>query len=178
MEKWQQKYVADVNQHIIMISEGSCDTEDWSNDAGNPDLITGEICTVFFQRVLSRNNVMERSECWPLLCWSTCQTMWPLLEEHHAQPAAVIGVNIMFSGLFHTYHSSVTTDASWQHNLKCFHLHGIHQYTAVKTHGVVCCSKDEINAITYQKSLSCHRLFKFLLLLLILGLGFPPIPRL
>ncbi len=24
-----------------MISEGSCDTEDWSNDAENPALITG-----------------------------------------------------------------------------------------------------------------------------------------
>ncbi len=23
-----------------MISDGSCDTEDWSNDAENPDLIT------------------------------------------------------------------------------------------------------------------------------------------
>ncbi len=23
------------NQHIIIISEGSCDTEDWSNDAEN-----------------------------------------------------------------------------------------------------------------------------------------------
>ncbi len=28
------------NQHIRMISEGSCDTEDWSNDAENTDLIT------------------------------------------------------------------------------------------------------------------------------------------
>ncbi len=26
------------NQHIRMISEGSCDTEDWSNDAGNSAL--------------------------------------------------------------------------------------------------------------------------------------------
>jgi len=25
----------EANQHIRMISEGSCDTEDWSNDAGN-----------------------------------------------------------------------------------------------------------------------------------------------
>ncbi len=24
-----------INQYIIMISEGSCDTEDWSNDAEN-----------------------------------------------------------------------------------------------------------------------------------------------
>ncbi len=29
------------NQHIRMISEGSCDTEDWSNEAGNSALITG-----------------------------------------------------------------------------------------------------------------------------------------
>ncbi len=29
------------NQHIRMISEGSCDTEDWSNDAENSALITG-----------------------------------------------------------------------------------------------------------------------------------------
>ncbi len=28
------------NQHIRMISEGSCDTEDWSNDAENSALIT------------------------------------------------------------------------------------------------------------------------------------------
>ncbi len=28
------------NQNIRMISEGSCDTEDWSNDAENSDLIT------------------------------------------------------------------------------------------------------------------------------------------
>ncbi len=27
------------NQYIIMISEGSCDTEDWSNDAENTALI-------------------------------------------------------------------------------------------------------------------------------------------
>ncbi len=27
-----------INQHIIMISEGSCDTEDWSNDAENTAL--------------------------------------------------------------------------------------------------------------------------------------------
>ncbi len=29
------------NQHIRMISEGSCDTEDWSNDAENSVFITG-----------------------------------------------------------------------------------------------------------------------------------------
>ncbi len=28
------------NQHIRMISEGSCDTEDWSNEAENSALIT------------------------------------------------------------------------------------------------------------------------------------------
>ncbi len=27
-----------INQHIRMISEGSCDTEDWSNDAENSAL--------------------------------------------------------------------------------------------------------------------------------------------
>ncbi len=34
------------NQHIIMISEGSCDTENWSNDAENWALIT-EIHYIF-----------------------------------------------------------------------------------------------------------------------------------
>ncbi len=29
------------NQYIIMISEGSCNTEDWSNDAENTALTTG-----------------------------------------------------------------------------------------------------------------------------------------
>ncbi len=29
------------NQHIILISEGSCDTEDWSNDAENTALTSG-----------------------------------------------------------------------------------------------------------------------------------------
>ncbi len=29
------------NQHIRMISEGSCETEDWRNDAENLALITG-----------------------------------------------------------------------------------------------------------------------------------------
>jgi len=28
----------EANQHILMISEGSCDTEDWSNDAENSAL--------------------------------------------------------------------------------------------------------------------------------------------
>jgi len=30
-----------LEQHIRMISEGSCDTEDWSNDAENSALIIG-----------------------------------------------------------------------------------------------------------------------------------------
>ncbi len=30
-----------LEQQIIIISEESCDTEDWSNDAENLDLITG-----------------------------------------------------------------------------------------------------------------------------------------
>ncbi len=29
------------NQHIRMISEGSCDTENWSNDAENSAFFTG-----------------------------------------------------------------------------------------------------------------------------------------
>ncbi len=29
------------NRYIVMISEGSCDTEDWSNDAENSALIAG-----------------------------------------------------------------------------------------------------------------------------------------
>ncbi len=29
-----------INQHIRMISEGSCDTEDWSNDDENSALVT------------------------------------------------------------------------------------------------------------------------------------------
>ncbi len=29
-----------LNRHIRIISEGSCDTEDWSNDAENSALIT------------------------------------------------------------------------------------------------------------------------------------------
>ncbi len=31
-----------MTQHIKMISEGSCDTEDWSNDAENSALSTHE----------------------------------------------------------------------------------------------------------------------------------------
>ncbi len=38
------------NQHIRMISEGSCDTEDWSNDAENPALQSKEYNT--FQNIL------------------------------------------------------------------------------------------------------------------------------
>jgi len=30
-----------LEDHIRVISEGSCDTEDWSNDAENSALITG-----------------------------------------------------------------------------------------------------------------------------------------
>ncbi len=33
-------FVYSKNTHIRMISEGSCDTEDWSNDAENSALIT------------------------------------------------------------------------------------------------------------------------------------------
>ncbi len=30
--------IENINQHIIIISDGSCDTEDWSNDAENSAL--------------------------------------------------------------------------------------------------------------------------------------------
>ncbi len=35
-----QKCFLSINQHIRVISEGSCDTEDWRNDAENSALIT------------------------------------------------------------------------------------------------------------------------------------------
>jgi len=35
--------------HIRVISEGSCDTEDWSNDDENSDLITGIKSNGLFQ---------------------------------------------------------------------------------------------------------------------------------
>ncbi len=38
---WWFPQLFSTNQHIRMISEGSCDTEDWSNDAENSALITG-----------------------------------------------------------------------------------------------------------------------------------------
>ncbi len=40
-----------VNQHIRIISEGSCDIEDWSNDAENSALIT----EIKFKTYLNRN---------------------------------------------------------------------------------------------------------------------------
>ncbi len=39
-----------VNQHIIMISEGSCDTEDQSNDAENSALPSQEY--IIFESIL------------------------------------------------------------------------------------------------------------------------------
>ncbi len=38
------------NQHIRMISEGSCDTEDWSNDAENSALHHRK--NIFFKNIL------------------------------------------------------------------------------------------------------------------------------
>ncbi len=35
-------------QHIRMISEGSCDNEDWSNDAENSDLLHSSGSQPFF----------------------------------------------------------------------------------------------------------------------------------
>ncbi len=40
-----------------MISEGSCDTEDWSNDAENSDLITG------INYILNCNNISQYYIC-------------------------------------------------------------------------------------------------------------------
>ncbi len=39
-QHWQQSemFLKQQNQHIRMTSEGSCDTEDWSNDAENSAL--------------------------------------------------------------------------------------------------------------------------------------------
>ncbi len=37
-----KKYIYASNQHITLISEGSCDTEDWSNDAKNSALPSEE----------------------------------------------------------------------------------------------------------------------------------------
>ncbi len=49
------------NQHIIMISEKSCDTEDWSNDAENTDLITWikDILKYVQIVILNCNNILE-----------------------------------------------------------------------------------------------------------------------
>ncbi len=44
------------NQHIIMISEGSCDTEDWSNDAENTALYHSNKLQ-FIQFILNCNNI-------------------------------------------------------------------------------------------------------------------------
>ncbi len=43
------------NQHIIMISEGSCDTEDWSNDAENSTLTSQKYIT--FQNIFKQKTV-------------------------------------------------------------------------------------------------------------------------
>jgi len=39
-----------LEHHIIIIFVGSCDTEDWSNDAVNSALITGINYTIFTHR--------------------------------------------------------------------------------------------------------------------------------
>jgi len=38
---WPIEWFYGLGLHVRMISEGSCDTEDWSNDAENSALITG-----------------------------------------------------------------------------------------------------------------------------------------
>ena len=44
------------NPHIRMISEGSCDTEDWSNDAENSALITGINYTWLYIHIENNDN--------------------------------------------------------------------------------------------------------------------------
>ncbi len=54
-----------LEQHIRMISEGSCDTEDWSNDAENTDLIT-EINYILISAVkwlIAINRIQNKSFC-------------------------------------------------------------------------------------------------------------------
>ncbi len=53
---------ANANQHIRMISEGSCDTEDWSNDAENSALIT-EINLKYIQIVILNSKNISQYYC-------------------------------------------------------------------------------------------------------------------
>ncbi len=47
------KYLLRLNQHIIMISEGSCDTEDWSNNAENHNAMTeNQLCITGINYIL------------------------------------------------------------------------------------------------------------------------------
>ncbi len=57
-----------VNQYIRMISEGSCDTEDWSNDAENSALIRGTSYILKYiqtENILYYNNI---SQCYCFYC--------------------------------------------------------------------------------------------------------------
>jgi len=43
-----------LKHHIIIISVGSCDTEDWSNEAENSALITGINYTLLYIHIENR----------------------------------------------------------------------------------------------------------------------------
>ncbi len=58
------------NQHIRMISEGSCDTEDWSNDAGYSALIT-EINYILFKQKTAILNCINISQYDSFFCHSS-----------------------------------------------------------------------------------------------------------
>ncbi len=45
------------NQHIRMISEGSCDTEDWSNDAENAAVISHQL--IAFKNIYIRDGTVR-----------------------------------------------------------------------------------------------------------------------
>ncbi len=53
------------NQHIRMISEGSCDTEDWSNDAENSAFITAinYILNIFKYKTVILNCNISQNCC-------------------------------------------------------------------------------------------------------------------
>jgi len=49
------------NQYIKMISEGSCDTEDWSNDAESSALTSQKYIT--FQNIFKIENIISQYYC-------------------------------------------------------------------------------------------------------------------
>ncbi len=60
------------NQHIRMISEGSCDTEDWSNDAENSALHHKLHFTIYSKKTVIINcNNISQYYCFACLGWET-----------------------------------------------------------------------------------------------------------